>query len=586
MNDSTVNRPTSWSSKDRSWRLPSTASLVDLLGRLLVLALCGGVLVAAEPSSAASNTPRYYYAVPPANPPQTIATDVCVYGDTPAGITAAIQAARMGKTASLVVFGTHIGGMTTSGLSATDGGKTAGGIAAEFYEAVGKSKFLPSEAEKQFRAMLDQAGVKVYFEHRLASVAKEGPAIREIVMENGNRFRAKVFVDATYEGDLMAMAKVSYTVGREGSAKYTEPNNGIQMPNNHNFSECVDPYVIPGDEKSGLLPEINRVGPIEPLGSGDKRVQAYNFRMYLAKMPDAIPFPKPKDYDPKRYELLRRYINIGTPPVSTRRFMQLKVGDSNNQGGFSTDHIGASDRWPEASYAEREKIFQDHVSYQQGFMYFLANDPGVPDDIRTAVSGFGLAKGAFDETGGWPHQMYVREARRMVSDYVMTGHNCLYEVIAGDSVGLAEYGMDAHNAQRFTSPSPNGARVWNEGNIQWPVPHPYPVAYRALVPKPSECTNLLAPVCLSASHVAYGSIRMEPVFMVLGQSAGTAACIAIDGKTSVQGVPYPLLQARLLADHQNLAWDGKEKASAKKRSGNETGKSGQPSPTGEQSDAQ
>jgi len=526
-----------------------------------------------------ANGPRYYYPVPPANPPQTIATDVCVYGDTPAGVTAAIQAGRMGKTASLVIFDTHVGGMTASGLSRTDGGGTAGGIAAEFYAVVGHSKFLPGDAEKQFRAMLGRAGVKIYSEQRLASVSKEGTAIREIVMEDGNHFKAKVFVDATYEGDLMAMAKVSYTVGREGNALYNETLNGIQMPGNHNFSLPVDPYVVPGDPKSGVLPEINNTGPLESRGTGDKRVEAYNFRMYLAKMPDAVPFPRPKDYDPKRYEVLRRYITAGTPPVTFHRFMQLKEGDSNNEGGFSTDHIGASDRWPEASYAEREKIFQDHVSYQEGFLYFLANDPGVPEYIRTAVSGYGLAKGVFDATGGWPHQLYVREARRMVSDYVMTEHNCKSETVAEDSVGLADYGMDSHNVQRFISRSPNGDVVRNEGNVQAAIPHPYPIAYRALVPKPAECTNLLVPVCLSASHIGYGSIRMEPVFMVLGQSAGTAACIAIDQKTTVQGVPYNLLQARLLADHQNLAWNGKVKSSRKSKSGGGPDTSGETSPT-------
>jgi len=540
---------------------------------LFLLALASG-LFAADPASG----PRYYYPVPPANPAQTITTDVCVYGDTPAGITAALQAARMGKTASLVVFGTHIGGMTASGLSNTDGGRTAGGIALEFYNVVGHSKFLPSDAEKQFRAMLDKAGVKIYQEQRLSSVNKEGAVIKEIAMENGNRFQAKVFIDATYEGDLMAMAKVSYTVGREGSEQYDESLNGVQMPGNHNFSTRVDPYVIPGDSKSGILPEISNTEPLARLRTADKRVQAYNFRMYLAKMPDAIPYPKPAGYDPKRYELLRRYIASGKTPVNFHWFMQLKVGDSNNDGGFSTDHIGASDKWPEASYAEREKIFQDHVSYQQGFMYFLANDPGVPDYVREKVSGFGLAKGIFDSTGGWPHQLYVREARRMVSDYVMTQHNCRYEIVAEDSVGLAEYGMDAHNAQRYISRGPNGDAAKNEGNIQAAVPHPYPVAYRALVPKPAECTNLLVPVCLSASHVAYGSIRMEPVFMVLGQSAGAAAAIAIEGKTTVQAVPYPALKTRLLADHQNLAWDGKEKKKRKEK--------GAAEPAAEQPDGQ
>jgi hypothetical protein len=286
-------------------------------------------------------------------------------------------------------------------------------------------------------------------------------------------------------------------------------------------------------------------------GAGDHRIQAYNFRMYLAKMPNAIPFPKPPGYDPARYKLLLRYLGAG---AQVRDVMQLQVGDSNNNGGFSTDNIGMSDGWPEGSYAQREKIFQDHVTYQQGFMYFLANDARVPEKVRQAVSSYGLARGNFPDTGGWPHQLYVREGRRMVSDYVMTEHNCRSEVIATDSIGLAEYNMDSHNCQRFISREGGRPHVMNEGDVQARIPHPYPVSYRSIVPKGTESTNLLAPVCLSATHIAYGSIRMEPVFMVLGQSAGTAAVLAIDGHCPVQEVEYPKLRSRLLADGQHLDW--------------------------------
>ena len=523
-----------------------------LTATMSVLAFATAASLAADP---ANPNLRYYYPVPPVANPQTIKTDICVYGDTPAGITAAIQATRMGKTASLVVFGKHLGGMTSSGLSKTDGGKHAAGISSEFYAVVGKANFTPAAAEKQFATMLEQAGVKVYYEHRLKSVTKEGAAITEIAIENGNKFAARMFIDATYEGDLLAMAKVSYTVGREANTQYNETLNGTRAGGGHAFKYKIDPYLTPGDAKSGFLPGISNTAPDAPgkLGEADKHVQAYNFRMFLAKMPDAVPFPKPANYDPKRYELLRRYIAAGASGgTELRDFMQLHVGDSNNNGGFSTDHIGAADPWPDATYDEREKIYQDHVTYQQGFMYFLANDPGIPEKVRNAVSAFGLAKGNFEATGGWSHQLYIREARRMVSDYVMTEHNCRAKVVAEDSIGLAEYNMDSHNCQRYVVRSADGDYARNEGDVQVRVPHPYPVAYRAIVPKAAECTNLLVPVCLSATHIAYGSIRMEPVFMVLGQSAGTAASLAIDAAIPVQKVAYTALRERLLKDRQLL----------------------------------
>ena len=518
-----------------------------------VLGMPPAVIGATDSDSDPHAQLRYYHPLPRANPALKIECDVCAYGATPAGIFAAIQASRMGKHAVLLEFGRHIGGMTSSGLSVTDGGKTAAGISVEFYKAVGQSGFKPAAAEAQFKRMLDNAGVRVYYEQRLASVTRQGAAITQIEMENGNVFQAHEFIDATYEGDLLAMAKVSYAVGREPNAKFGETIDGIRKPGAHNFRFAVDPFVLPGDPDSGLLAGITNSSADAPgrIGAGDHRIQAYNFRMYLAKMPDAIPFPKPPAYDAARYELLLRYLRAG---AQVRDVMQLQVGDSNNNGGFSTDNIGRSDGWPNGTYAQREKIFQDHVTYQQGFMYFLANDARVPEKIYKAVSSYGLAKGNFPDTGGWPHQLYVREGRRMVSDYVMTEHNCRSEVMAADSIGLAEYNMDSHNCQRFISREGGTPHVMNEGDVQARIPHPYPVSYRSIVPKRGECTNLLAPVCLSATHIAYGSIRMEPVFMVLGQSAGTAAVLAIDGHSPVQEVEYRRLRARLLDDGQRLDW--------------------------------
>ena len=508
-------------------------------------------------SHAAETGLHYYYPMPAADPAQTMESDVCVYGATPAGITAAIQATRMGRTAVLVEFGRHVGGMTAAGLSATDGGKTAAGIAAEFYAVLGQRGFAPSAAEAQFKAMLEKAGVRVFYEQRLTGMHKDGAGIRQIVMESGNIFKARMFVDATYEGDLLAQAKVSYAVGREPNAQYQETLNGVHMPPSGNyFKHRVDPYVKPGDPASGILPGITNSAADAPgqNGAGDRRIQAYNFRMYLAKLPQATPFPKPANYDPQRYELLLRHIQAGAGGKNFIDFAQLHPGDSNNSGGISTDDIGMNYDWPEGTYAQRENIFQEHVAYQQGLMYFVVHDPRVPEKIRSAVGAYGLAKGNFSETSGWPHQLYVREGRRMIGAYVMTEHNCRAEVVAEDSVGLAEYNMDSHNVQRFIAHDGSQAYVQNEGDVQVHVPHPYPVAYRALVPREGECTNLLVPVCLSCTHIAYGSIRMEPVFMVLGQSAGTAAVQAIEQGVSVQKVAYAKLRARLLADRQNLEW--------------------------------
>lgn len=492
---------------------------------------------------------RHYYPVPKAEPGKTIETDVCVYGGTPGGVMTAIQARRMGKSAVLVVFRKHVGGMTSGGLSAVDLGRgdSIAGIALEFLNRVGQKRgFRPSKAEETFRAMLDEAKVPVYYEHRLESVKKVGNKIASITMENGNTFVAKIFADATYEGDLFAKAGVSFHVGREANSVYQETLNGVQFKNEHNFVFPVDPYKIAGDSKSGLLWGISSADPGKT-GDGDKKLQAYNFRMFLTNAADRLPFPKPANYDRSKYELLLRYIKM-KPPIP----LQLHNGDSNNQGGFSTDHIGANYAWPEGDYATREKIFQDHVNYQQGLMWFWANDPEVPADFQKRVRDFGLTPGEFPETAGWPHEIYVREGRRMISDYVMTEQNCRSQRTVEDSVGLASYNMDSHNCQRVVI----DGRVRNEGDVQVGCPKPYPVSYKSIVPKESECANLFVPVCLSSSHIAYGSIRMEPVFMILGQASGTAAVMAIDDGVAVQKVPYAKLKEKLLADKQMLEWTG------------------------------
>ena len=520
--------------------------------------------------------------------------DLVVYGGTSGGVAAAVQARRMGKTAVVIEPGKHLGGLTSGGLGATDIGNKAaiGGISREFYQRIKKHysdpaswkherpenyrsgrqteqaredamwTFEPHVAERIFEEFCREAGVVVVKEERLdlnGGVVKQGGRIVSIRLESGRTFAGRMFVDATYEGDLMAKAGVSYTVGREANAQYGETLNGVQTKNaiKHQFVAGVDPYVKKGDKSSGLLPLVHGDPPGEE-GSADKRVQAYNFRMCVTDVKEnQLPFREPPGYDPLRYELLLRNFEAGetrTPWAPT--LMPNRKTDTNNNHGFSTDHIGFSYDWPEANHATREKIFQEHLRYQQGLMWTLATNPRVPEKIRSEVGRWGLCKDEFHDFGGWPHQLYVREARRMVSDYVMTQHNCQGRAAAEDAVGLAAYTMDSHNVQRYVDA--NG-QVRNEGDVQVGGFSPYPISYRSIVPKESECQNLLVPVCLAATHIAYGSIRMEPVFMVLGQSSATAAVLAIDAGTSVQKVDYARLKERLLADKQVLEWTGPQR---------------------------
>ncbi len=532
---------------------------------------------------------------------EVIEAGVCVYGGTAGGVAAAVQATRMGKTCVIAEFGNHLGGLTSGGLGATDIGNKAaiGGIAREFYHRIalhysrsnawqferpeeyfatrgGNSTlselnavnatmwtFEPHVAEDIFFQMLNEAKVAVYFQQRLASVKKKGGRLTEIAMENGKIYRAAMFVDASYEGDLMARAGVSYKVGREGNAKYNETLNGVRAETpKHQFTVPVDPYRKPGDASSGLLSFIQPGNGGTP-GEGDACLQAYNFRLCYTQDPaNRLPHTKPGNDDPAKYELLARYLEAlvaaGQKPKLEEFWnpiwMPNHKTDINNDGGFSTDFIGANYAYPDGDYATRAKIWQAHEEYVRGFVYFLATSPRVPEHLRAEMQTWGPSKDEFLDTGNWPNQLYVREARRMVSDYVMTEHNCRGQQTAGDAVGLGAYGMDSHNCQRIVK----AGHVENEGDVQVGGFPPYPISYRSIVPKAAECENLLVPVCLSATHIAYGSIRMEPVFMILGQSAATAAVLAMDSKLPVQKLSYENLRARLLADKQILAWEKRQ----------------------------
>lgn len=393
---------------------------------------------------------------------------------------------------------------------------------------------------------MKENNIPVYKNQHLEKVIKNDKKIVEIIMEDGNRYKGNIFMDCTYEGDLYAMAGVSFFVGRETNATYQEIYNGIQFGGPyHKFEKWIDPYVIEGDPESGLLKRITENDPeqIGYPGEQDHRIQAYNFRICLTKEQDnRIPFPKPPAYDPEQFELLLRYIHAGVwDAMNLHVMMPNGKTDLNNFGGVSTDFIGMNYDWPEGNYERREEIFQDHVNYNLGMLYFLANDKRVPESIREEVSAWGLPKDEFIETGHWPHMLYIREGRRMISDYVMTDKNCLKQAFVDDPIGMASYQMDSHHCRRVVI----DGRCVNEGDVQIATP-PYSISYRSIRPKSEECTNLFVPVCLSSSHIAYGSIRMEPVFMILGQSAGVAAALAHKQKINVQDVDYEELKRELL----------------------------------------
>ncbi len=514
---------------------------------------------------------------------------VVVYAATSGGIVAAVQARTLGLSVVVIEPTRHLGGLTAGGLGATDIGNKAaiGGLAREFYRRVGRHyaadaawthetrdayasrrkaagelemwTFEPHVAEQVYRDWIAEAGVEVVFGERLdlaaGGVEKRDGRIVAIRMESGRRFAGTIFIDASYEGDLMAKAGVAYHVGREAESVHGESLNGIQVAKStkHQFTHDVDPYVKPGDPTSGLLPLVSAEPPGRD-GDGDRRLQAYNFRMCTTDVSDnRRPWPKPEGYDERMYELLLRNFEAGDHRVPWNPvWMPNRKTDTNNNFAISTDFIGANDDYPDGDYATRERIVAEHRRYQQGLMYTLANHPRVPPQVREHFQRLGLAKDEFTDNDNWPHQLYVREARRMISDLVMTQRHCQQREIVEDPVGLGAYNMDSHNCQRYVTPQ---GFVRNEGDIQVGV-SPYRISYRSIRPRRAECTNLLVPVCLAASHIAYGSIRMEPVFMVLGESAATAAAIAIADGVAVQDVDYAKLRGRLLAGEQVLDWTG------------------------------
>jgi hypothetical protein len=530
--------------------------------------------------------------------------DLVIYGGTSAGVIAGVQAARMGKSVVIVGPDRHLGGLSSGGLGWTDTGDKSviGGLAREFYHRVwrhyqepeawvwqtretygnrgqgtpaidGERRtmwiFEPHVAERVFEDLVREHGIPVHRDEWLDrdnGVVKQGTRIRSITMLSGKTYRGRMFIDATYEGDLMAAAGVDYHVGREGQDVYGEQWNGVQtgvLHHRHHFGvlpEGISPYVIPGDPSSGVLARISTEPPGE-FGQGDDKVQAYCFRMCLTDHPDnRVPFPRPDNYDPTQYELLVRIFDAGWretfhkfDPIPNRKT------DTNNHGPMSTDNIGYNHDYPEASYAQRQEIIREHRDYQQGWLYFIANDPRVPDEVRDQMNRWGLARDEFVDNDHWPHQLYIREARRMIGQYIMTENELLRRRPTPDSIGMGSYGIDSHNVQRYIT---SEGFVQNEGDIGVATPGPYAIAYGSIVPRDGQCENLLVPVCVSSSHIAFGSIRMEPVFMILGQSAATAAVLALDSDWAVQDVPYETLRRRLLEDEQILDLSHAEGAAA------------------------
>lgn len=485
--------------------------------------------------------------------------DVAVYGGTAGGVVAAIAAANEGANVVLLEPGRHVGGMVSGGLGKTDHANKSviGGMSREFFERVGKHYgepvtwyFEPHVAERVFTDWLKEANVRVLFEHRLAGVLMDGKRVRSIRVENGEAFAAKVFIDATYEGDLMARAGVSYFVGRESRDQYGESLAGVQEYSKfHQFDVAVSGR----DEKGRPLPCVHD-GPKGKPGDGDKKIQTYNFRVCLTnRKENQLPLPKPPGYDPGRYEALKRYFairgkDLKMNDITIFSLMPNGKTDINNRGPFSLDHIGANWDYPEAGYKRRAEIWQDHVNYVQGFFYFLAHDPSVPKHLQDEINQWGLPKDEFADTGHWPHQLYVREARRMIGEYLMIQRDVQEDRAKSDSIGMGSFMIDTHHSQRVIRPD---GSLENEGDVQVPV-QPYEIPYRSLVPKRAQCVNLLVPVCMSASHVAYGSLRMEPQYMIMGQATGVAAFQAIQGGQAVQDVDVDRLRARLVEQKQIL----------------------------------
>jgi len=524
--------------------------------------------------------------------PQDLNTaDIIIYGGTSSAIIAAVEAVKSGKTVIVVSSDTHLGGLTSGGLGWTDTGDKSviGGLARDFYHRVwqhyntdeawqwqakseygntgqgtpamdGENRtmwiFEPHVAEKVYEDLISEYEIRVDRDewiNRESGVIKKDNRIVSIQTLSGKTYAGKVFIDATYEGDLMASTGISYHVGREASDVYGEEWNGVQtgvLHHKHWFQSDISPYVIPGDSSSGLLPKISDAPPGEK-HSGDDKIQAYCFRTCMTDHdPNRIPFPKPEGYDPMDYELLARVFETGRKDWFEKfDAIPNHKTDTNNHGPLSSDNIGMNYDYPEATYERRKEIIKEHENYQKGLLWFVANDPRASGDIQNEMKKWGLAKDEFTDNGNWPHQIYVREARRMIGEFVMTENELLKRRPTPKPIGMGSYTMDSHNIQRYIK---DDGFVQNEGDIGVSTNGPYAIAYGSLVPKKEECENLLVSVCVSSSHIAFGSIRMEPVFMILGQSAAAASVLAIDNKTAVQDVDYEKLKSVLEAKGQVL----------------------------------
>jgi FAD dependent oxidoreductase len=509
-------------------------------------------IVFAASLSAVAQTPKEY--------------DLLVYGATAGGIATAVAARRDGASVALVDPGHHIGGLVAGGLSSSDHGNVAavGGISREFFEAVGHHygesiewNFEPHVATAVFESMLRDAHIDTFFNSPLSEkgVEKKNGRILGIHTTNGKYFRARIFADCSYEGELMGLAGVSYTWGRESESTYHESLAGVRGPQrkDHLFTVHVSPYGADGK----LLPEVQ---PGEPgaIGTGDKKVQAYGFRMCITQQADnQIPFPKPDHYDPARYEILARLVEALTvakarPPYFREMIIMSKLKgdkyDINSLGAASTDHIGGSWGFPTANAQQRQTIWHEHYEYEAGFFYFLGHSDRIPPQLRDEVNSYGLAKDEFSDTEGWPWQLYIRESRRMVGEYLMTQHDIQDNITKPDSIGMGSYQSDSHGVERIAT-ADGGTQ--NEGEMYVPT-RPYQIPYRLILPKRSEVSNLLVPVCFSASHVAYSTLRMEPQYMIIGQAAGVAAAMAVHNHTSIYDISVPALQQRLIGEHAVL----------------------------------
>lgn len=483
--------------------------------------------------------------------------DVCVYGGTSAGVVAAYSAAKCGLKVAVVEPGTRFGGLTAGGLGLTDIGnkQVVKGVAKQFYRKVGEHYgkleqwiFEPSVADSIMRSYLRDPRITVMPGKRIVSATCKNGRIAAITLEESaaphakSKVQARYFIDCSYEGDLMARAGVTYTVGREPNDQYGETYNGVELMTRHQFPDGIDPYIVKGDPSSGLLWGISS-GQLAPDGTGDGMVQAYNYRICLTdREENRIPIDRPAEYDSTRYELLLRLMEAQPGKrVLNDYFIWSKMPggktDINNRGGFSTDMIGMNHAYPEATYGQRDSILGAHISYTKGLLYFVGHDQRVPDTLRSQMLMWGYPKDEYVENGHWTPQIYARECRRMVGEYVATQADCQGKAVPDDGIAMAAYQMDSHNCQRIVVHKDGKDMVKNEGNVEIGGGLPYPISYRSITPVRSECTNLLVPVCMSASHIAYGSIRMEPVFMVLGQASAIACSLAVkDGMADVQDV--------------------------------------------------